>query len=163
MTFVLQLIKLRFCRVISRRDDIRVEGSPVLFCTRSGNVSHFSFIAVLAKWSSWTPQSLTLEILVLLAYFLCQTGCHGNTVIHTLNSLFYKHFQEISIDLEFIFREFRIQRITLTPWLKESGGLMHKGSPIITIMSRINLIPRIDIYFFKVYSNIVLPSTPRPS
>jgi hypothetical protein len=39
---------------------------------------------------------------------------------------------------------------------------MHKGSPIIPILNRINPIPRIDTYFFKVYSNIVLPSTNRP-
>ena len=32
-----------------------------------------------------------------------------------------------------------------------------KGSPIIPILSRINLIPRIDTYPFKVHSNIVLP------
>jgi hypothetical protein len=30
------------------------------------------------------------------------------------------------------------------------------------ILSRINLVPRIDTYLFKVHSNIVLPSTPRP-
>jgi hypothetical protein len=30
------------------------------------------------------------------------------------------------------------------------------GSPIIPIFNRINTIPRIDIYFFKVHSNIVL-------
>ena len=29
-------------------------------------------------------------------------------------------------------------------------------------MNQINPIPRIDTYLFKVYSNIVLPSTPRP-
>jgi hypothetical protein len=33
---------------------------------------------------------------------------------------------------------------------------IHKGSPIIPIRSQINPIPRIDIYFFKVHSNIVL-------
>ena len=37
-----------------------------------------------------------------------------------------------------------------------------KGSPIIPILSRINPIIRIDTYLFKVHSNIVLPSTPRP-
>ena len=37
------------------------------------------------------------------------------------------------------------------------------SSPIIPILSRINPIPHIDSYFFKVHSNIVLPSTPRPS
>ena len=31
--------------------------------------------------------------------------------------------------------------------------------PIIPILSRINPIPRIDTYFFKVHSNIVLPSS----
>ena len=33
---------------------------------------------------------------------------------------------------------------------------MHKGSPIIPILSRVNPIPRIDTYFFKINSNIVL-------
>ena len=46
----------------------------------------------------------------------------------------------------------------------EPGGQcrIHKESPIITILNRINPIPRIDTYLFKVHSNIVLPSTPRP-
>ena len=39
---------------------------------------------------------------------------------------------------------------------------IHKGSPMIHILSRINPIPRIDAYLFKVYSNIVLPYRPRP-
>ena len=39
---------------------------------------------------------------------------------------------------------------------------VHKGSPIISILSRINPITRIDTYLFKVHSNIVLASTPRP-
>jgi hypothetical protein len=37
---------------------------------------------------------------------------------------------------------------------------IHKGSPIIHILNQINPIPRIDTYFFKVHSNIVLPSIP---
>ena len=42
----------------------------------------------------------------------------------------------------------------------EPGGSsrIHKGSPIIPILNRINPIPRIDTYFFKI-----LPSTPKPS
>ena len=40
---------------------------------------------------------------------------------------------------------------------------IHKGSPIIPILSKPNPIPRNDTYFFKICSNIVLPSTPRPS
>ena len=36
-------------------------------------------------------------------------------------------------------------------------------SPIIPILSRINPIPRIDTYFFKIRSDIVLSSTPSPS
>ena len=35
---------------------------------------------------------------------------------------------------------------------------IHKGSLIIPILSRINPIPRIDTYLFKVHSNIILPS-----
>ena len=38
---------------------------------------------------------------------------------------------------------------------------IHKGSPIIPTLSQINPIPHIITYFFKVQSNIVLPSTPR--
>ena len=34
-------------------------------------------------------------------------------------------------------------------------------SPIIPILSRINPIPRIPIYFFKAQSNIFIQSTPR--
>ena len=37
------------------------------------------------------------------------------------------------------------------------GTRRFKGSPIIPILSRMNPIPRIDIYFFKFHSNIVLP------
>ena len=44
-----------------------------------------------------------------------------------------------------------------TPWLMEPGGSMriHKGSPIIPILNRINPIISIDSYLFKVHSNIV--------
>ena len=38
----------------------------------------------------------------------------------------------------------------------------HKDSPIIHILSRINPIPRIETYFFMIYSNIFLPSLPMP-
>ena len=41
-----------------------------------------------------------------------------------------------------------------------SSMLIHKGSPIIPILGRINPIPRIDTYFTNVHFNIVLPSTP---
>ena len=44
-----------------------------------------------------------------------------------------------------------------------SNMLLYKGSPIIQILSRINPISHTDTYFFKVRSNIVHPSTPRPS
>jgi hypothetical protein len=47
-------------------------------------------------------------------------------------------------------------------WKPEVQCRIHKGSPIIAILSRINPILRIDTYIFKVHSNIVLPSTPRP-
>ena len=42
----------------------------------------------------------------------------------------------------------------------ESGGSsrIHKGSPIIPILSLINPIPRFDTYLFEFHSNIVLPS-----
>ena len=47
-------------------------------------------------------------------------------------------------------------------WNPEDQCRIHKGSPIIPILSRINPNTRIDTYLFKVHSNIVLPSTPRP-
>ena len=47
-------------------------------------------------------------------------------------------------------------------WNPEVQCRIHEGSPIIPILGQINLIPRIDAYLFKVHSNIVLPSTPRP-
>ena len=34
---------------------------------------------------------------------------------------------------------------------------IHKDSSIIPVLSRINPIPRIDTYFFKIHSNTVLP------
>ena len=39
----------------------------------------------------------------------------------------------------------------------------HNNSPVIPILRRMNPIPRIDTHFFKIHSNIVLPSTPMPS
>ena len=53
----------------------------------------------------------------------------------------------------------------LTPRLMEPGdSMLHsQGLPITPILSRINQIPRIDTYFLKIHSNIVLPSMPRPS
>ena len=55
--------------------------------------------------------------------------------------------------------------LVLTQWIMEPGGSIpnSQGSPIISTLSWISLIPRTDTYFFKVRSNIVLPSTPRPS
>ena len=44
-------------------------------------------------------------------------------------------------------------------WNPEVQCRIHKGSPIIPTLSRINPIPYIDAYFFKIHSNIVLPST----
>ena len=43
-------------------------------------------------------------------------------------------------------------------WNLEVQCRIHKGPPIIPILSRISLIPHIDTYFFKIYSDIVLPS-----
>jgi hypothetical protein len=38
----------------------------------------------------------------------------------------------------------------------EVQSRIHKGSPIIPILNQINPIPRIDTYFFKIRSNIVI-------
>ena len=43
------------------------------------------------------------------------------------------------------------------------NAIFTRAPPIIPILSRINPIPLIDTYFFKTHSNVVLPSTPRPS
>ena len=40
----------------------------------------------------------------------------------------------------------------------EGKQQFHKGSPIVLILRRFNSIPHIDTHFFKIYSNIVLPS-----
>ena len=40
---------------------------------------------------------------------------------------------------------------------------IHDFPPVIPILSRINPIPHTDFYFFKIHSNIVFQSTPRPS
>ena len=40
---------------------------------------------------------------------------------------------------------------------------MHKSSLLIPILNPLNPIPRIDTYFFKIHSNIVLPPTSRLS
>ena len=55
--------------------------------------------------------------------------------------------------------------IMLIPWLMEPrGSMLHsQGLPSNPYPSRINPIPHIDTYFFKIQSNIILPSTPRPS
>ena len=48
--------------------------------------------------------------------------------------------------------------------MEPGGSMSHSQGPsIIHILSRINLIPRFDIYFYKIHFNIVLPSMPRLS
>ena len=47
--------------------------------------------------------------------------------------------------------------------MKPEGSMPHsQGFSIIPILSRLNPIPRIDTYLFKVHSNIVLPKGPFP-
>ena len=46
-------------------------------------------------------------------------------------------------------------------WYREVQYFIHKDSSTIPILSRTNLIPRIDTYFFKIQSNIVLLGLPR--
>ena len=59
--------------------------------------------------------------------------------------------------------QWNVQEFLLTTWLMrpEVQRRIHNSSPIIPILSRINPIPCIDTYLFKVHSNIVLLSTPR--
>ena len=47
-------------------------------------------------------------------------------------------------------------------WNPDVQCRIHKDSPIVPILSRINQISRIDTCFFKIHFSIVLPSTPRP-
>ena len=65
------------------------------------------------------------------------------------NAAFEKESKELYNDI--MFRYFLLTYIT--PRLLNPGGsIQHpKGSSIISILSRINSIPRIDTYFFKVY------------
>ena len=42
-------------------------------------------------------------------------------------------------------------------WNPEVQCRIHKGSPVVPILSRINPLARIDTYFFKIHSNIVPP------
>ena len=48
--------------------------------------------------------------------------------------------------------------------MEPEGSMPHRqGFSIIHILGRINPISRIFTYFFKIISNIILSSTPRPS
>jgi hypothetical protein len=48
--------------------------------------------------------------------------------------------------------------------MKPEVSIPHSLGPlIIPILSRINAMPRIDTYFFKIHTHFVYPSTPRPS
>ena len=47
-------------------------------------------------------------------------------------------------------------------WNRGIQRSIQKGHPIIHVLSQINPIPRVDNYFFKIYFNIVQPTTPKP-
>jgi hypothetical protein len=64
------------------------------------------------------------------------------------------------ISLFYVFWIVYISNYLLGLWNPEVQCRIQKGPPIIPILSRINSIPRIDTYFFKIHSNIVLSSTP---
>ena len=52
----------------------------------------------------------------------------------------------------------------LTYWLTEpEGSILHKSSLIIPILIKMNSFPLIVTYLCKIYSYVVLASTPRPS
>ena len=53
--------------------------------------------------------------------------------------------------------------LTNSTFMEPGDSMPHSQGLIIPILSRINPIPRVDTYFLKVQSNIVLPSTPSPS
>ena len=50
------------------------------------------------------------------------------------------------------------QRFKLCLWNPEVQCRIREGSPIIHILTRINPVPRINTYFFKIHSNHFLPS-----
>ena len=74
-----------------------------------------------------------------------------------------KVFPVLKIDLIVDYNESHVfcqsYYIFITPWHTEPGGWM----PHSEVPSNNPLIPRNDTYLFKVHSNIVIPSTPRPS
>ena len=45
--------------------------------------------------------------------------------------------------------------------MKPGGSMPHSQGPSNNYYPKINQIPRIDTYLFKVHSNSVLPSTPK--
>ena len=58
-----------------------------------------------------------------------------------------------------------LKKKTLTPWIMKPEGSMSHSQGLFDnpYTGRINPVPRIDTYFFKIHSNIVLPSAPRTS
>ena len=58
---------------------------------------------------------------------------------------------------------FNLTRYLYGLWNLEVQCRIYKGAPVISIPSRINQIPRIGTYFFKINSIIILPSTPGSS
>ena len=59
------------------------------------------------------------------------------------------------------YKNFFQQSVRLTNFIAY-GTRIHKGSPIIPILSRINPILRIVTYLFKVHSNIIFSSMLKP-
>ena len=126
----------------------------------------------------WEGTTITMGIIVyfVMTSWICGNGNHVSDMIQDFKEVELPNYNTILTSIEYeqkaLFSGFKrtttiSARLTnqLTPWLMEPGGSMPLSQELsnIHILSRINPIPRIDTYLFKVHSNIVLPSTPRPS
>ena len=87
---------------------------------------------------------------------------NGFTVEVDILSIFILHYNMLNYQIHFTMQNLHLTNQLHGLWNPEVQCCIHKGSPIIPVLSRINSIPHIITYFFKVLSDIVLPSTPRP-
>ena len=75
---------------------------------------------------------------------------------YVLNAVAYDLGKKINEYTSYLFMHYnQLQGL----WDPKVQCRIHKGSPILPTLSRINLIPRTDTYFIKVHSDMVHPST----
>ena len=98
-----------------------------------------------------------------ITIFLLNTVDCENLVFRIINTFKYHVSctdEKISVRNSLLFYLFFI--VVPSNTNSEVRCRIHKGSSIIPILSRINPIPPLIPYLFKVHSNIFLPSMPRP-